>query len=181
MLRCTALLILVVLACGWDLVYQRIPNVLTLGAGGCALALAAGTGDPRALGTAMCGAAVGGLAFLPLYSLGAMGAGDVKLMAASGAFLGPWGALLASVLALVAGAFMATLVVVLRVLEPEFPADIAKRSASDSGLSALWRGAAAVSIARKERFPYAAAIAAGVLAALWIDGSFGVFMSALDA
>ena len=38
----------------------------------------------------LAGTGVGLLSLLPLYAIGGMGAGDVKLMAGVGAWLGPW-------------------------------------------------------------------------------------------
>ena len=67
---------------------RRIPNVLTAAAialrrGGSRLRLAAMARSPRP------SAALGGLAvFFPFFALGGMGGGDVKLMAALGAWLG---------------------------------------------------------------------------------------------
>lgn len=68
----------------------RIPNWLTLGGTAFALIHSAfvpfypGQGFLWALG----GAAIGFISLLPLYAMRAMGAGDVKLMAMAGAFLG---------------------------------------------------------------------------------------------
>ncbi len=59
------------------------------------------------LALAICGAAVGFAVFLALYLMGAMGAGDLKLMAAFGALLGPADILIAALLAAVAGALTA--------------------------------------------------------------------------
>ena len=56
---------------------------------------------------ALTGMCVGFIAFLPLYLLRAMGAGDVKLMAMVGAFLGPWPAVLAVLWSFVAGGVIA--------------------------------------------------------------------------
>ena len=50
---------------------------------------------------------MGFLVFLVFYVAGAMGAGDVKLMAAFGALLGPAGILLAALFAAPAGGLMA--------------------------------------------------------------------------
>jgi len=59
------------------------------------------------LAWSMGGAAVGFAVFLIFYCLGGMGAGDLKLSAAFGALLGPFGALLAALLAAPIGAVMA--------------------------------------------------------------------------
>jgi prepilin peptidase CpaA len=59
------------------------------------------------LAWSMGGAAVGFAVFLVFYCLGGMGAGDLKLSAAFGALLGPFGALLAALLAAPIGAVMA--------------------------------------------------------------------------
>ena len=61
------------------------------------------------LAMAMTGGLLGFALFLIFYWLGAMGGGDVKLMAAFGALLGPSGILLAALLAAPIGALMAAL------------------------------------------------------------------------
>lgn len=71
-----------------DLRMRRIPNRLTL-AGLSAGLLTAGAQEGWAgLGGALLGVAGGFAVLFPLYMLRAMGAGDVKLMAAAGAYLG---------------------------------------------------------------------------------------------
>ncbi|MBS1189188.1 MAG: peptidase prepilin type [Rhodocyclaceae bacterium] len=93
------LAVMLIVAVRSDLLEQRIPNKL-VAAGmlvGLVLhtALPEGNGFlapwPGALGpwSALQGLAIGGGAMLPLYILRVMGAGDVKLMAAVGAILGP--------------------------------------------------------------------------------------------
>ena len=101
-----------VVACATDLAYRRVPNVLTapaLVAGLLAHGVwSGGLGLPGAL----LGAAVGLAVFFPIFALGGMGGGDVKLMAALGSWVGAgaigWTALYAAVaggvLALVVGA-----------------------------------------------------------------------------
>ena len=90
---------LLALAVWHDVLTRRIPNWLVLSGMLMGLALnsilPSGAGffsDPSgAIGflLALEGAALGLAMLLPLYAFGAMGAGDVKLMAMVGAFLGP--------------------------------------------------------------------------------------------
>jgi len=53
------------------------------------------------------GALVGLMTLLPLYAIGGMGAGDVKLMAGLGAWIGPWLALSAFVASALVGGVIA--------------------------------------------------------------------------
>jgi prepilin peptidase CpaA len=90
-----------------DLRSSRIPNWLTFSAAGIALAGHAWLGGLPEMALSMTGLVTGlGLFFL-FYLSGGMGAADVKLMAAVGAFVGPYGALSSGVLALVVGGFYA--------------------------------------------------------------------------
>lgn len=63
------------------------------------------------LGTGLIGMVVGLACLLPLYSVGGMGAGDVKLMAGMGAWLGGWVTLYAFGVSTVVGAIMAVCMV----------------------------------------------------------------------
>ena len=140
-----------------DFARHRIPNVLTFGALGAGLLLSAvGAGLDGAV-TAFAGAAVAIACFMPVYLMKGMGGGDVKLMAAAGAFLGPFNAFLAAMLTLAAGAVLGVAVLAWRILELR----------TNSG--ALASGPALAQM-RKERFPYAAAIAVGVITTLWLRG-----------
>ncbi|HLJ09810.1 MAG TPA: A24 family peptidase [Planctomycetaceae bacterium] len=66
----------------------RVPNWLTFPMVASGLAYNAWLGGWDGFGTALVGMAVGLACLLPLYSVGGMGAGDVKLMAGVGAWLG---------------------------------------------------------------------------------------------
>jgi len=89
------------LACLWDLRTRRIPNALTLSAPALAVVWFLSTSGAGGALSALYGWFVGLAIFLPFYLLGGMGAGDVKLMAALGAWLGPalvfWSALYAAI------------------------------------------------------------------------------------
>lgn len=69
---------------------MRIPNSLTLGGAtlGLLMSALAPPSPHMGLGFALSGLAWGLLVFLPMYLLGVMGAGDVKLMAMVGTYLG---------------------------------------------------------------------------------------------
>ena len=76
-------------ACVSDLQSRRIPNALTLGAAVVAVIVHISVGGVRGLGLSVGGWAVGLVLFLPFFALKGIGGGDVKLLAALGAWLGP--------------------------------------------------------------------------------------------
>lgn len=145
-----------------DLRTRRIPNVLTASLAGIGLGLAA-SGISGVSVLASCGGMLLGLLLMmPGHALGSTGAGDVKLMAAVGAIVGP---------ALIVSAFLFTAVVggVLAVIVA------ARRKRLAATVSGAGRLVAAGSELRAEiravpassRFAYGPAIALGsVLAAL---------------
>jgi prepilin peptidase CpaA len=73
----------------FDVRSRRIPNLLTFGAALAALTYAAVHGGWTGVGTSAAGWFAGAALFFPFFALGGMGAGDVKLLAAVGAWLGP--------------------------------------------------------------------------------------------
>ncbi|WGT64671.1 A24 family peptidase [Variovorax paradoxus] len=109
--RMGGLFVLLVMAAVSDVRFYRIPNWLTFG--GMVFALIYGTiaartplsGALHALGGWGTGLAI----MLPFYALGIMGAGDVKLMAMVGAFLGPYQTLQAILFTCIAGGVTAIL------------------------------------------------------------------------
>jgi prepilin peptidase CpaA len=103
------LLALVVIAGVIDYRSYRIPNWLTFG--GALVGLVSSTlvaGQPLdGFLWALAGLAAGFAVLIPLYALHVMGAGDVKLMAAVGAFLGFPGILYAVLFTFIAGGLTA--------------------------------------------------------------------------
>lgn len=97
-----------------DLRRHRIPNFLVVLGLALGLAGQAYTGGISGLGDGALGLLVGFSVFLPLYALGGMAAGDVKLMAMVGSFLTPTGALWAALFSLIAGGLCGFLIVLLR-------------------------------------------------------------------
>ena len=105
-----AVLAVALLAAVCDLNTRRIPNALTFGAAAVAVAVHGVVNGWSGLLLAASGWAAGFALFFPVFALGGMGAGDVKLLAAMGAWLGPWGALWTAFYAAFAGGLMALVV-----------------------------------------------------------------------
>jgi prepilin peptidase CpaA len=97
-------------ACVTDLRHRRIPNALTFGAAALALVFHGVVGGLPGLQSAVIGWLVGTALFLPFFLVRGMGGGDVKLLAALGAWLGPGDALWLAIYASVAGGVMAVAV-----------------------------------------------------------------------
>jgi prepilin peptidase CpaA len=98
-----ALAAVLVTAMWTDLRASRIPNWLTFSAMGFALVVRAWLGGLQGAIFGLTGLGAGLGLFLILYLSGSIGAGDVKLMAAVGALVGPSGALLSGLLAIMVG------------------------------------------------------------------------------
>jgi prepilin peptidase CpaA len=98
-----ALALLLVIAACTDLVSSRIPNWLTFPAMGGALVSHAWLGGIPEVFVSLAGLAVGCGLFVIPYAFGGIGAGDVKLMAAIGAMIGPYDAFLSGLLAVMVG------------------------------------------------------------------------------
>lgn len=101
---------LTVVATRMDLRTRKIPNVIT----GPALLLGVGThlvlGGPAGAASALAGALLAGVILLPGWLAKWMGAGDVKLMAAVGAWLGYPRSLYAVLAALITGGLISLVV-----------------------------------------------------------------------
>ncbi len=161
----TILLVGLVIAVVSDLVTCRIPNKLTLSMALASLALHAWFGQWEGLVFALSGLVAGLLCFLPLYLFGAMGAGDVKLLAAVGSVVGPGTVLIAALMTVLVGGGLAIVYITAR-----------------GGLPALLRrysSMVVLLVARQPqyippdpgeaaglRFPYALAIACGTALAV---------------
>lgn len=98
----------------YDLRFRRIPNWLTLPALVFGLGYHLITGGLMGLGYSALGVAVGFAFFFLFYVLGGMGAGDVKLMAALGSFLGPKDVLYAGAYTAIAGGVYALILILAR-------------------------------------------------------------------
>jgi prepilin peptidase CpaA len=109
------LLILLLAAAVFDVRYRRIPNWLTVGGAVAGVALNTVIGRPVAgLAFALEGLALGFGLYFVLYALHAMGAGDVKLMAAVGALTGPANWFGIFIVSAIVGGVLALFMVVVR-------------------------------------------------------------------
>jgi prepilin peptidase CpaA len=152
-----------------DVRSQRIPNALTLPAMAWGLAWHGLSQGPQGLLFAFAGLGLGLALMLAPFLLGFMGGGDVKLMAAVGAFLGPGDGLAAFLYACLAGGLYALIVLARR-------SDLLVRVLKSLGVS-LWLLAttgrttfAPVALnAGLPRLCYGLAIAAGTLAQILVS------------
>jgi prepilin peptidase CpaA len=103
----SAALTLLLAAAAWtDYRSRRIPNALTVAGLAAALVLRAMIG-PEAILDGLVGALLAFVLTLPLLMLGVMGGGDIKLLIAIGAFMGPRHFLWAGTLIAIIGGMMA--------------------------------------------------------------------------
>jgi prepilin peptidase CpaA len=156
------------IACASDIRTARIPNLLTFGAAAAALVyLFANQGWSGLTGAAE-GWAVGVLLFSPFFALGGLGAGDVKLLGAIGAWLGPREALWVALYASMAGGVMALIV--------SLATGYLRRAVANLRmLVTYWRVVGirplpelTLQSGHAPRLPYAVPITAGLLVMLWL-------------
>jgi prepilin peptidase CpaA len=101
--------LLLAAAIAQDVFRHRIPNAVVFPGIALGLALAALLPGGMGLADALAGLGIGLAAMLPLYFTRALGAGDVKLMAMAGAFLGLHGAIGAVLFTWLAGMLLGLL------------------------------------------------------------------------
>lgn len=109
-LRILTLIVLVTTAAIWDVYARRIPNVLLVLGALASCCLLAQSHGWRGMTDWFAAAALMLALYLIPYAFGILGAGDVKLMAIVGSFLGPQGALINGLVCAVSGGFLCLIV-----------------------------------------------------------------------
>lgn len=149
--------VLLAVAAVVDFRHRKIPNVISLGGCAAGLALWGWHAGVSGMASSMLGLLIGAGLFFPFYIVRGMGAGDIKLMGAVGAFLGPYHIIAAAItVALVGGVIAAW---------AAFRQGRLKSALRDSWLVAI-RARPAITLdraGREQSIPYGLAISAGVL------------------
>jgi prepilin peptidase CpaA len=154
--------------CAIDLRTRRIPNVLTFGAAGGALVFALATRGLSGGIESLVGFLVGAALMLVPFALGGMGAGDVKLLGALGAWLGPADAIWLFLYTGISGGVIALVVAV-------FTGYLGQACRNILRLLEYWRAVGlrpmvelTLHSGRGPRLAYGAAIFAGTVATIWL-------------
>lgn len=141
-----------------DLRSRRIPNWLVFPFFGCGVVVSTWLHGWQGAEQSFMGAGLGLLIYGFLFWMGGMGAGDVKLCAAIGAWIGPYQLFLALVMTGLAGGVMALAVAAWGGFLKEL-----FMHTGDLVFSAKGRGEAVLSNPVRRKMPYAPAIAIGTL------------------
>jgi prepilin peptidase CpaA len=141
-----------------DLRTRRIPNILTATLAAVGIGLAAAGFGRVGLGAALLGCLLGLAFMLPGHVFGATGAGDVKLLAAAGALLGPKDTIYAFLYTAIAGGVLALIVALARRRLRETLASTSRLASGSEETRTVIE-----STSSDNRFAYAPAIAIGVV------------------
>jgi prepilin peptidase CpaA len=106
----TCALVVAATACVTDIRSRRIPNILTFGSAAAALIYHSIAHGGFGFGSSASGWLVGALVMFVPFALGGLGGGDVKLLAALGAWVGPVNAVWLALYAGIAGGVMSVVV-----------------------------------------------------------------------
>ena len=157
-----------VFACGTDIRVRRIPNIITFGGAAGALVFAFLAHGPKGLLVAVLGWLVGLAVFMPFYLLRGLGAGDVKLMACLGAWLGPAGAVWTALYGAMAGGVMAILTALASNYFRTAMRNTAELIMHFRTVGVRPHPVLALQHSSGPRLPYALPITAGAIAAMWL-------------
>ena len=156
-------IVLVTVAARADVRTRTIPNLITFPALLLGIAAHAALAGTAGLASSLAGLALAGGVLLPGWLFRWMGGGDVKLMAAVGAWLAWPQAVIAVLASLVMGGAIALIVAVRRGLVRQ-----ALTGAALIGASTVVRPGGLPPVTTGVRFPFALAVFAGSIIALWL-------------
>ena len=167
-LSTVAIIVLAVAASVYDLRTRRLPNALTFGAALVGFAYQTATGGLSALGFSVAGWLLAVALFFPFFALRGLGAGDVKLLGAFGAWLGPISALYMGFYTGVAGGVMALLVVLARRRVVQTFTNLGSMLMFWSAVGVQPMPNLTLDSSTSPRIAYALPIAVGALVAVWV-------------
>jgi prepilin peptidase CpaA len=156
-----------VVACVYDVSASRIPNRLTFTTAVLGIAFHVFAPSGSGLSYSALGLLAGLVVFFPMFALGAMGAGDVKLMAAIGAWIGAGAIIYVALYGSIAGGVFAVIVALRRKYLKQALQNVKML------LTYWWvegiKPFPALTLESSDslRLPYALAIAAGLAVSLW--------------
>jgi prepilin peptidase CpaA len=156
-------IVLVTVAARADVRTRTIPNHLTFPALLLGIATHTALAGPEGFRSSLAGLAIAGGVLIPGWLFRWMGAGDVKLMAAVGAWLGWPQALIAVLASLVMGGAISLIVALRRGMLRQ-----ALTGAMLIGASTIARTGGAPTVTTGVRFPFALAVMAGSTIGLWL-------------
>jgi prepilin peptidase CpaA len=166
--RTIAVLLVAFIAVAFDVRTRRIPNALNFGAAAAAVCFAFVQAGVSGTTSALAGWFLGAALFYPFFAIGGMGAGDVKLLAALAAWLGPLDAIYLAFFTSLAGGVAALVYSLMR--------GYGRQALSNIWLMLMhWRVVGLKPVpgltlrdGRAPRLAYAVPIAVGVLCTLWL-------------
>lgn len=161
------LLVALILACAaTDVCTRRVPNSILLPALIASLFLSSLADGLAGLVDSLAGLAIGLLILMPLHVLGRMGAGDIKLLGVVGSILGAWGATVAGLATMMAGAILGIAYMIWLVVRPERTSLTGQEGQRNADEAMVRGGGTSFSAVRTAEVPYAVAVAAGTFAAI---------------
>lgn len=159
------LVALIIICSATDVRARRVPNSVLLPALLASLFLNSLADGLTGLVDSLAGLAIGLLMLMPFHLLGRMGAGDIKLLGVVGSVLGAWGATVAGLATMMAGAILGIVYLAWLVVKPAVISRVSQLVQRLSGNAEAPPDLLPGQIGAAE-IPYAIAIAGGTLAAL---------------
>lgn len=161
---CVVMAVFLLLAVYHDIRTLKIPNWISLGGALAGLAIVSIDTDISAILTSVAGWLTGLIMMLPFYILRTMGAGDVKLVAMIGIYIGPQSMLGAIFYILIAGGIFSLLIATINGKLPELMTSIRDFMTFSTGSRTFGPIKIAIdTIPTSDKIPYSLPIMAGTM------------------